>query len=605
MAFKEKLKNIPDKPGVYLFRNKKDEILYIGKARILKNRVKSYFQSRTFESPKTETLVKKIDRIETIVTDNEVEALILEANLVKEHKPRYNIDLKDDKSFPFVRITNERFPKVFLTRKVVKDGSKYFGPYTNVKSIRDSLHILKKIFPLRQCNKVLSEKAVKEGKFKPCLNFHINKCLGPCISGIDNTEYNEMINQVILFLNGKTKTVIEILQAKMDEKVKILEFEKAALYRDRIKLIKNFDARQKVVSTDFTDRDIFAVYKEDDLACGVLLKVREGKALNLHHFYMSGVEYSGESEIMKSLIQQYYLNSDTFVDEILLSAELEDISSFKEWFEKIKNERIKINTPKKGEKSKLVEMCKKNAKFYLDELKLQKLKDADYTPRSVRALERDLKLQKTPRVIEAFDISNISGKDAAASMVYFNNAIPKKSEYRRFKIKSKTTPDDYAMMREAVKRRYKRMIDEKRDLPDLILIDGGKGQLSAAFGVLKELNLESIQIIGLAKRLEEVYLPEKSEPLGIPKTSSGLRLLQRIRDESHRFAINYHRQLRSKRTIKSELDDIPGIGDNRRKLLLKHFGSVKKIKNSSVNDLKNVKGIPEKVAEDIYRRLHK
>ena len=605
MTVKEKLKNIPDKSGVYIFRDKEDNILYIGKARILKNRVKSYFQSKTFESPKTETLVKKVRDIETIVTDNEVEALILEANLVKEHKPRYNIDLKDDKSFPYIRITNENFPRVFLTRRLVKDGSRYFGPYTNVKNIRTSLNTLKKIFPLRLCNRVFSEKSIREGKYKPCLNYHIKKCLGPCIGGIDKTEYNEMIKQIILFLNGKTKAVVEILKQKMNELSENLDFEKAAYYRDRIKLIRNFEEKQKVVSTDLLDRDIFAVYKEGDLACGVILKTREGKALNMHHFYLSGVEFSEKSEIMKSLIQQYYLNAETIPDEILLSTHLEEEENFSDWFRTIKGEKVNFHTPKIGEKSKLVEMCLKNAKFYLDELKLQKLKEADYTPRSIRALERDLRLGKTPRIIEAFDISNISGKDAAASLVYFKNAIPKKSEYRKFKIKTKSTPDDYAMMQEAVKRRYPRLLEENGELPDLILIDGGKGQLSAAVEILTELNITDIQIIGLAKRLEEVYLPGKSEPVGIPKTSSGLRLLQRIRDESHRFAITYHRVLRKKRIIASELDEIPGIGENRKKILLKYFGSVKNLKSASIDKIRTVKGIPEKVAENVYNYLNK
>lgn len=605
MTIREKLKNLPEKSGVYIFRDRKNDILYIGKARKLKSRVKSYFQSKTYESPKTEALVKKIHDLETIVTDNEVEALILEANLVKEYKPRYNIDLKDDKSFPYIRITNENFPRVFLTRRLVRDGSKYFGPYTNVRNIRTFLNTLKKIFLIRQCNKTFTEKSIKEGKYKPCLNYHIKKCLGPCIGRIDNNEYNEMIKHIILFLNGKTKAVVEILKNRMNESSENLDFEKAAYYRDRIKLIRNFEDKQKVVSTDFVDRDIFAIYKEDDLACGVLLKIREGKVLNMFHFYLSGVEFSEKSEIMKSLIQQYYLNADTIPDEILLSTGLKEEENFLEWFTKIKGEKIKFNTPKIGEKFKIVEMCIKNAKFYLDELKLQKLKEADYTPRSIRALERDLKLEKEPRVIEAFDISNISGKDAAASMVYFKNAIPKKSEYRKFKIKTKSTPDDYTMMKEAVKRRYSRLLKEKGELPDLILIDGGKGQLSAAVEILRELNIDKIQIIGLAKRLEEIYLPGKSEPVGIPKTSSGLRLLQRIRDESHRFAVTYHRVLRKKRTIASELDEIHGVGENRKKILLKHFGSVKNLKSASIDQIKDIKGIPEKVAEKVFNYLNK
>jgi len=600
MEIKEKSQNIPTRTGVYLFRDKNDTVIYIGKARNLKNRVMSYFRNKNHNDPKTKIMISKAVDVETIVTDNEVEALILEANLIKEHKPRYNIDLKDDKSFPYIRITNEPFPRVMLTRKLVHNGSKYLGPYTDVKSTRKTLNTLKKIFPIRQCNRKITEKSIKEKKFRPCLNHHIKRCLGACTGGIDIHEYNDMINQIVLFLNGKTREVINILKEKMSRAVQELEFEKAAIYRDRIKLAENFELRQKVVSTDFIDRDIFSIYKEEDLACGVLFKVREGKAVSMHHFYLSGVEYSGEKDIMKSLVQQYYLNSVIIPDEILLSTEPEDYGFFIEWLSRIKKKKVRIHTPKIGVKHKLVEMCRKNARFYLQELKLQKIKESDYIPRSIRALQRDLKLPKIPRIIEAFDISNISGKDAAASMVYFFNAVARKNEYRRFKIKTKDTPDDYAMIREAVKRRYKRLLNEDKELPDLILIDGGKGQLSAAYGILKELGIKDVAIIGLAKRLEEVFLPEKSEPLGIPKTSSGLRLLQRIRDESHRFAISYHRTLRKKRAIKSELDDIPGIGANRKKILLDYFGSVSNIKSASFKAIKSIKGIPEKTAENIY-----
>jgi len=599
-SLQEKLEQLPRSPGVYLFKDNKQKIIYVGKASVLRNRVRSYFQSSRNLDPKTRRLVARVYDLETIVTDSEMEALILEANLIKEYKPRYNVNLKDDKSFPYIRVTNEPFPRIFPTRKVVKDGSRYFGPYTDVAKMRDLLKVAKRIFPIRSCNLDLNKKNIASGKFKVCLDFHINRCLGPCEGLISEEDYAEIVQHVVNFINGRDRIVLQNLQKKMERFAENLEFEKAGQVRDQIQNLKRFQYRQKMVTPEDIDRDLFAIYAEENDACAVVFKIREGKIIGRHHHFLTGGEGEPLEKILTHLLIRYYQHADFIPGEIYIPQKISDGKHIEDWLRERGEETVKLIVPARGEKAKLLEMAQHNAKLLLRELKLQKMKEKDFVPHALKALKRDLHLPALPKRIEAFDISNISGTDPVASLVTFVNGQPVKSEYRRFKIRSKSTPDDFAMMSEVIERRYSRLLREKKDLPDLILVDGGKGQLSVAVDVLKKLDLANQPIIALAKRLDEVYLPGDPDPQNIPKTSSALRLLQQIRDESHRFAIEFHRNLRRKRAKYSELDEIPGIGEKRKRQLIRHFGSLKNLKTASIADIKKVEGIPEPLAEKIW-----
>lgn len=586
-----KLENLPTTPGVYQFKDNTGKVIYVGKAKVLRNRVRQYFQSRQ-AGVRISAMISKISDLEIITTDTEVEALILELNLIKELKPRYNVNLKDDKSYPYIVITNEPFPRVFPTRNKRNDGSKYFGPYTDVKTMRYALRTLKQIFMIRSCNLNLTEESIANKKFKVCLDYHINKCEGPCEGLVSRKDYNEMISEVAKLLNGKTNLLLKDLNEKMNEYSVNMSFEKAAKLRDKIESINVYSSKQKMVDEEIIDRDIFAIEKEDNDGCGMILKIRDGKVIGKSHFYLNNVIEKTDDEILENLIMNYYTKTDFIPDEIYLETEMENLSVVKEWLEKKKQDKVNFIIPKIGDKAKLVAMVKANAKLMLEELKLAKLKREFVAP-SVDSLKRDLRMDKLPRRIECFDISHIQGTDTVASMVVFQDGKPRKSEYRKFKIQSVLnetgTPDDFLSMREVVYRRYRRLIEEKKSFPDLIVIDGGKGQLSSAVKVLSDLGIRtrnlmndeqnnSLNIIGLAKRLEEVFLPGDSDPHTIPKTSSGLKLLQKIRDEAHRFAIEFHRNLRDKRTLATELTEIAGIGEKTAQKLLTEFGSVDNIK---------------------------
>ena len=602
-SLKNKLANLPAKPGVYLFKNKADKILYVGKAKVLRNRIRSYFQkSRPFD-PRMQILVKKIADLEFIITDSEVEALILEANLIKKHKPRYNVDLKDDKSYPFIRITKEDFPQVFTTRKIIRDGSTYFGPYTNVKDMRYALATLKRLFTIRSCKFNLNSNAVTQKKVPLCLEYYIKKCQGPCQGLQDISNYQKTIEKVRQFLKGKTNYLLSELKEEMKSLAARQKYEEAAAVRNNIEALEKYRNSQKVVMSDDLDRDLFALAQEDDDACAVVFKIREGKIVGRMHYYLRGVLHKNESEVLEHFVNQYYSNTDELPREIFLPLEIEGIPVIEKWLSEQSIREIKIFIPRIGEKKKLMDMCTKNARFLLEELKIQRAMAGSTIPYVVKSLQRDLNLDSPPFRIECFDISNIQGRDPVASMVCFIDGKPRKSEYRKFKITSLDTPDDFAMMREVVKRRYSRLLREKKQMPDLILVDGGKGQLSSTLSVLIELNLREQPVIGLAKRLEEIFLPGIPDAQMLPKTSSSLKLLQSIRDEAHRFAITYHRTLRKKRTISSALDKIPGIGPSRRNQLLKSFGSVKAIRGSNPGEIHKKSGIPVKLAEIVHRTL--
>ncbi len=601
-----KLQNIPNRPGVYLFQNNRGKIIYIGKAKNLRNRVRSYFQKgRATEGPKLDALTSKIADLEWIVTDSEVEALILEANLVKENHPRYNVNLKDDKSFPYIRVTREEFPRIFPTRKIIRDGSRYFGPYTDVHAMRDLFKTVRKIFPIRSCNYRLDDLTVAEQKVKLCLDYHIQRCLGPCEGLIGKEEYAQIVAQIVAFIEGKDAQVLAELDTAMRAAASQQQFEKAARIRDQIKAIEIFSAKQKVVSADELDRDIIGIACEDEDACGLIFKVRNGKITGRYHFYLTRYLNQTEPEILHSFLQQYYIKVDFIPAEVFLQYELENAADFEEWLSQKAGSRVKVLMPKIGEKAKLVRLAVNNAKLLLNELQLQRQKEnANKVAGAVLALQQALSLAQPPKLIEAFDISNISGTDAVAAMVTFRNGQANKSNYRRFKIKTVAGSDDFAMMKEVVKRRYRRLLAEKKNLPDLILVDGGKGQLSSALTALNELGLNQQPVIALAKRLDEVFVPGISDPQNIPKHSSALKLLQQIRDESHRFAVTYHRTLRSKRQVLSELEQIVGLGAQRRKLLLEYFGSVRQIRTASLADLKAVKRLPPAIAEAVYQHFH-
>ena len=596
LSLEEKLDSLPSNPGVYQFKNAEGKVVYVGKAQNLRNRVRQYFQQSRALDPKLDALVSKIADVELMVTDSEVEALILEANLVKKLKPRYNVSLKDDKSYPYIVITNEPFPRVFVTRRIVRDGSRYFGPYTDVKTMRFALKTVRDIFMIRSCNYDLTLESIEKRKFKICLDYHIKKCEGPCEGLVTADHYNAMIDKVAKVLKGRTDDVVQSLQQEMEQLSLELKFEDAARIRDRFRALSVYSEKQKVVDVKQVDRDIIAVASKGDDASGVIFKVRDGKVLGSHHYYLSNVEGKDEGEVLESLLERYYLEHEDIPAEISLSAEIASADVVQSWLQKKRGDAVALEVPKAGDKAKLVFMVKKNAEFLLEELELQKMKRGDFVPHSVKALQRDLRLAAPPRRIECFDISNIQGSDAVASMVVFVDAKPKKSEYRKFKIRTVSGPDDFASMREVVERRYSRLVDEQGMLPDLIMVDGGKGQLSSAIEVLQILNLTTLPIIGLAKRLEEVFVPNESEPLTLPRTSSGLRLLQQIRDEAHRFAIEYHRKLRLKRILKTELDLIKGVGKKRATELLEAFGSVQGVKFATEDQIAEIVG-PKLAAE--------
>jgi excinuclease ABC subunit C len=583
------LKNLPSLPGVYQFLNKNGKVIYVGKAKNLKNRVRSYFQENP-GSAKTVALVSKIEDFQLVVTDSELEALILENNLIKQLKPRYNVNLKDDKSFPFIKVTNELFPRIYPTRSVYNDGSKYFGPYTDVRSMKASLGMINKIFKIRSCKLDLTEENINAKKFKVCLDYHIKKCDGPCENLISATAYNEMVDEVIKLLKGKTEDLIKELKSRMQSAVENLEFEKAAELRDKIDQLSSISSRQKIVSDDFEDRDIISIaYEGKDSTCAVF-NIRDGKLIGKKQLKLSIEEGEEIEEIYSSAIKYYYGELTEIPKEIVIEVKPNDEEVLIEWLKSRSEKKVKIIVPQRGDLKSLIKMCKENAILQLKEIQLQKMKNLGNVSYSVSALQRDLRLKTLPRKIECFDISNLQGTDTVASMVVFEDGKPKKSLYRKFIIKTVEGPDDFSSMREVIERRYSRLLEENQLLPDLIMVDGGKGQLSSAVEILDNLGFKDYNIIGLAKRLEEVFLPEKSDPELIPKTSSGLKLLQQVRDEAHRFAITFHRERRSKRIIKSELTDIKGIGTETAKLLLEKFGSLEAIKKTDQQKLEEAIG---------------
>lgn len=600
-SLESKLKNLPDKPGIYQFFGDKTKIIYIGKAKNLRNRVRSYFQNN-LESPKTQALVNKIRDIELIVTDSEIEALVLENNLIKKFKPRYNVNLKDDKSFPFIKVTKETFPRIYSTRNLLRDGAKYFGPYTDVKNMKASLKIINEVFRIRSCRLDLSQENIEKKKFKVCLDYHIKKCDGPCEGLYSQQDYNEMVSEAIKVLKGKTDDLIQELKQKMEQFVEALEFEKAAVLRDKIEKLSVLSSKQKIVSDDFEDRDIISVaYEGKDSSCSVF-NIRSGKLISKKQLRFSVVENEELAEIYSAAIKFYYTDQTEIPKEVVVETEPVDLLLLEEWLSQKAERKIKLFIPQRGELRSLVKMCKENAILQLKEIQIQKMKNLGNVPYVLSALQRDLRLKILPRKIECFDIANIQGSDSVASMVVFVDGKPKKNLYRKFIIKTVEGPDDFLSMQEVIGRRYSKLLEQNEALPDLIMVDGGKGQLSSAVEILNKLQIKNFNIIGLAKRLEEVYFPGNSEPESIPKTSSGLKLLQQVRDEAHRFAITFHRKRRSKRTIKTELTDIKGVGNLTAQKLLKEFGSLASVRNSELDAIAKIVGMKKaKLLNDYFK----
>jgi len=605
-ALQDKVANLPTGPGVYQHKDGNGVVIYVGKAKNLRNRVRSYFQESRPRDGRLRMLVGKIEDVEVIMTDTEAEALILENNLVKKLRPRYNINLRDDKTFPFICIKNEPFPRIFPTRRIVNDGSTYIGPYADVGDMRLMLRAIRSIFQIRTCSLPLTDKNIEGGKFQTCLEYHIKKCAGPCVGLQSEEQYDETIRQVKQLLDGKTRGLIALLKDEMRACADATQFEEAGVLRDRIRALERYSAKQKVVSLDQVDRDLFAlaVDPEQDAGVGIMFKVREGKILGRHQKYLRQIEDRQVEEVMQAFVESYYTEATFFPSEILLSTDIVEYDALQEFLSDRVGRRVTIRTPERGQKAELMRMVEANAELVLGEFKMEiERAQESYIPHSVRSLKRDLRLPRLPRLIECFDISHLSGTGTVASCVVFKDGRPLKSSYRTYRIRSaEGKPDDFKSMREVVYRRYRSTLAADAAIPDLVVIDGGKGQLSSAVESLKHAGVYGqLAVIGLAKRLEEVFVPGDSDPILIPKSSASLRLLQRVRDEAHRFAITFQRKQRVKKTLKSELLEAPGIGEKTVQRLLKRFGSVKKVRHATIEEITDAVG--KKTAEKLVDYL--
>ena len=613
----EELKKLPDKPGVYIMHDKKDAIIYVGKAVILKNRVRSYFRESANHSIKIARMVSQVERFEYIVTDSEMEALVLENNLIKEHRPKYNTMLKDDKTYPYIKVTiAEEFPRLLFARQVKKDKAKYFGPYTSAAAVKDSIDLINKIYKLRTCNRNLPKDC---GKERACLDYYIHQCDAPCQNYISKEEYGKNVREALDFLNGKYDIILDRLQRNMEEASKNMEFEEAIRYRDLFQSVKKIAQKQKITDTEGEDRDILALAKDDYDAVVQIFFIRGGKLIGREHFYMTNTAENSEKEILTSFVKQFYAGTPYIPREIFLQQEISETEVIEEWLGRKRGSKVFLKIPKKGTKEKLVDLAAKNAQLVLSQDRERMKREEGRTIGAVKEIAALLGLKELSRM-EAFDISNISGFENVGSMVVYEKGKPKKSDYRKFKIKSVTGPDDYGCMKEVFTRRFSHGLEEKKELmekeledkfgsftifPDLLLMDGGKGQVNIALQVLKELKLE-IPVCGMVKddnhRTRGLYY--NNTEIEIDRASEGFKLITRIQDEAHRFAIEYHRSLRKKEQVHSVLDDIPGIGPKRRKILMKTFENIGDIKEATVEELSQIPEIPLNIAQEIYSFFH-
>lgn len=607
----EELKKLPGKPGVYIMHDEKDEIIYVGKAISLKNRVRQYFQSSRNLGVKKEQMVQQIARFEYIITDSELEALVLECNLIKEHRPKYNTMLKDDKSYPFIRVTvQEEYPRVLLARRMKKDKSKYFGPYTNVTAVKESMELMRKLYFVRNCNRNLPRDI---GKERPCLYYHIHQCKAPCQGYISKEEYQKNIDGVLDFLNGDYKKLVKELEEKMQAAAEELRFEDAGQYRDLIQSIQKIGERQKITGSSGEDKDVIALACDEEDAVVQVFFIRDGKMIGRDHFYLRIAADADRSQVLLSFVKQFYAGTPFVPKELMLQEEVEEIQVLEEWLSGKRGQRVHIRVPKKGTKEKLVELAARNAQMVLSQDREKLKREEGRTIGAMKEIASLLGLEQIVRV-ESYDISNISGFESVGSMVVYEKGKPKRNDYRKFKIKTVKGPDDYASMEEVLTRRFRRGLAEQESgeeeggfnrFPDLILMDGGKGQVHIAQQVLRELNLD-IPVCGMVKddshRTRGLYYNDREIP--ISHSSEGFKLVTRIQDEVHRFAIEYHRLLRSKGQIHSILDDIEGIGPARRKALMKQFKSLEAIRDAGVEELKNTPSMNEKAARQVYDFFH-
>ena len=610
--FQYQLKILPENPGVYLMKNSLGEIIYVGKAKILKNRVRQYFQNSKNHSEKVRVMVKNIAEFEYIVTDSEMEALILECNLIKKYSPKYNIALKDDKFYPFIKITiKEDFPRLFVTRNFAKDGSRYFGPYTNVMAVHETLNLIKKIFPIRNCKRNVIE---GEKTTRPCLNYHINKCPGPCGGYISKAKYGEMINEVIDILSGTDKSLVNNLKQEMQELSSKLEFEKAALVRNKILAIQSLVEKQKIFKVSEADEDFINIYSDGESSCVQIFFLRDGKVSGREHFIIENTTYETEGSILSKFIINFYGGTAKVAKNIFLP-EVEDMSVLEEFLTIKRGSKVWIKIPQKGEKKKMLEMVLDNAKLTLEQFKEKILRDKDQNKKALEELQIALDLEDIPQRIEAYDISNIQGVDSVGTMIVFEEGRAKNSDYRKFKIKTVKGADDYNSMREILTRRFNRGLKEISDIqerslefskgkfsrfPELIMMDGGKGQVNVALEVLRELNI-NICVCGLVKddKHQTRGIIYNNKEIMISRNSNLMQLIRRIQDEVHRFAITYHRVLRDKRTLHSVLEDIPNVGEKRRIALLTYFGGIENIKKATRHELEQVASMDKKSIDSI------
>ena len=607
----EELKKLPGKPGVYLMHDEKDAIIYVGKAISLKNRVRQYFQCSRNKGAKIEQMVTHISRFEYIVTDSELEALVLECNLIKEHRPKYNTMLMDDKTYPFIKVTvNEPFPRVMMARRMKKDKAKYFGPYTSAGAVKDTIELIRKLYHIRSCNRSLPKDI---GKERPCLNYHIHQCYAPCQGYISREEYRKSIDEVVRFLNGNYDPILKELEEKMLDASENLEFEKAIEYRELLASVQKIAQKQKITDTAGDDRDIIAMASEGEDAVVQVFFIRGGRLIGRDHFYLKIAENDTKSEILSSFIKQFYAGTPYIPAELMLPEEIEDQEIIEEWLTTRREHKVRLRIPKKGTKEKLVELAQKNAQMVLKNDKERLKREEGRTIGAVKELEKILGLTGIIRM-EAYDISNTNGFDSVGSMVVYEHGKPKRNDYRKFKIKSVQGPDDYASMNEVLTRRFEHGLRERQDesetggfqaFPDLIMMDGGRGQVNIALEVLEKLNLH-IPVCGMVKddnhRTRGLYFNNVELP--IDRNSECFRLITRIQDEAHRFAITFHRQLRSKGQVHSILDDIPGVGPARRKDLMRSFENIEAIRNATVDNLKELPSMNEKSAQEVYKFFH-
>lgn len=602
-----KLQHLPTQPGVYLFRDGEGEIIYVGKAKSLRARVRSYFNRGHDPSPKTRELVRRIADVETIVVGSEVEALLLEANLIKAHHPRFNIQLRDDKRYPYIKVTvQEPFPRVFVTRKLENDGARYFGPYTEVGPMRQALALIERLYTVRSCRYDLP----KEAPNRPCLDYQIGLCRGPCVGLQSQESYREMIDEILEVLSGKTGLIRERVEEEMREAAEALDFERAARLRDALTGLSAIEERQRAIDVRGGDQDLIGVARDGDRGCAVLLRIRGGSLLGRQVDFFENLEDESDEALVATAATRFYLGrgDEGVADlprEILIGLDFEDRPLLEEILGEEAGRRVRIHVPQKGDKLRLRELAEQNARHLLEERSVIQERVAERADDTLYELQEALSLRVVPRTIVCFDISHLQGSEVVASAVVFRNGEPYKNEYRRFKIRGEWGNDDFRSMAEVVERYFRRRLEEDEILPDLVVIDGGRGQLSAALGVLEEVGVPDIAVCALAERDEEVYLPGRPDPLKLPRTSRALRILQRIRNEAHRFALGYNRNLRRRRTLASELTEVPGIGPKRQQALLKRFGSVRTIRTATVAELTEVPGITEPLAQTILEHLNR